>query len=199
MYSFTSCTVNDCNTTALSGSDFCVLHLSDAANHIKAVYETIRQQKTIKNINLAGVPLDGWILKQRQFFGCSFAGAQLNNIDWSDSVFRMCFFDFCTIKNAQFCRIDAQFCSFAGAAISDTTFIGSELVHNNFNGVHTVRCNFSNSSLYNTRFIKSQLAETDFIDCDLKKTFFLDISQTSVNWKFSNTQEAYFELTGADF
>ena len=84
MYSFTSCTVKDCNTTALSGSDFCVLHLSDAANHIKALYETIRQQKTIKNINLAGVPLDGWILKQRQFFGCSFAGAQLNNIDWSD-------------------------------------------------------------------------------------------------------------------
>lgn len=199
MYVFTPCAHDTCNRVSLTNELFCAEHHPAAEAYLAKTIKTIEAVGVIKDLNLSALRLKDLKLTNRQFYGCTFSNAIFEKADLSGSLFRMCFFDFCQFADSTLSGIDAQFCSFAGSRMIHTNFSNSELVHNNFNGIDAEHCDFSNSGLYNSRFIHATFSDSDFIDCDLKKAYFIDIVQTNVSWKFSNTQEAYFKLEGAEF
>jgi uncharacterized protein YjbI with pentapeptide repeats len=198
MFAFTRCEVSGCQLAAITGQRFCALHHPDPARGSSDISELLAEGETIKDINLSGISLEGLNLGKRHFYGCNLSHAKLRNVLFTGAVFRMCFFDFANMDSCDFSSSDIQFCSLAGCEISNSSFENSEFVHNNFNGSHTKECTFNYSNLYNSRFIRATFEATDFVDCNMKKAFFLRTTEKEVSFKFSNTQEALFDISPED-
>ena len=196
MFEFKRCTAPGCDTSALPGLELCANHYPRAGGYADSVLAKLSPSNTVKNISLAGLRVEGMDLSGKRFYACSFMRSSLKNVTFAGCTFRMCFFDFSEVDSCDFSGLDAQFCSFAGARLFNASFENSELIHNNFDGIRSVGCTFNGSNLYNSRFIMAEFEQTDFKDCNAKNTFFPAIRQHHVSWKYTNTEEAVWNLDG---
>jgi uncharacterized protein YjbI with pentapeptide repeats len=134
----------------------------------------------------------GLELAGKRFHNCRFSRAQLKDADLSDSVFRMCFFDFAGFDRVRLHHINVQCSVFAGASLNECDFSDSDILHTNFNGIHARETSFNDSDLYFSRYVQAQLQSVSFIDCNLKKVQFIRAELERVSFKYSNFEEAVF-------
>jgi uncharacterized protein YjbI with pentapeptide repeats len=176
------------------GSTTCLSHHEDRAAALAAAVSVLSAEGGAKDINAAGVVLEGLDLSHRRFVGCSFIGSTMKRVLFTGSTLLLCFFDASLLESCDFSGINAQFCSFGGSDIHDLSFEGAELMHCNFDGSHISDSTFSGSNLYDSRFIKGCIEESSFDNCDLKRVYFIPNKQSGVTFKGSNTMEAIRDL-----
>jgi uncharacterized protein YjbI with pentapeptide repeats len=181
-----------CGRAAITGARLCAVHTVSPVNEAARVGAYISSQRSIRDLNAAGLHFESVDFSHRQFFECNFEYASFNMCLFTGSRMRMSFFAFCQFENCDFSRSDLQYLNFAGSGLLNCTFESSELVHLNYNGCGIRGCTFNNSNLYHSRFINADIFMSDFVDCNLKKTNFFRIKQESVSFKSSNTAEAIF-------
>jgi uncharacterized protein YjbI with pentapeptide repeats len=171
---------SSCNVGACIPSSV-VPNPASAATEVQSLLSV---EKGSKDINAAGITLEGVDLSRRKFIGCSFIRASFKNMLFTGSTFLLCFFDGAYFEACDFSGVNAQFCSFGGSEIINVSFENTELIH----------CNFDGSNLYDSRFIKGELNGCDLENCDLKRVYFIPAKQTGVSFKGSNTMEAIKDL-----
>jgi uncharacterized protein YjbI with pentapeptide repeats len=193
MFTVSPCAAG-CGRAAISGSNICYTHQANPEQEILRITQYIAQNKSIKDISVAGMRFENIDFSRRQFYGCNFREAVFLKCILSETSMRMSFFDFADFDACDFSKSDLQFLSFAGARFRSCIFDGSELVHVNFIGASVSGTSFNNSNLYNSRFINAELEKSQFIDCNLKKTWFIGARQNEIEFKSSNTAEAVFEM-----
>jgi uncharacterized protein YjbI with pentapeptide repeats len=194
MYSFDRCEEPGCENLAFAGFGRCLRHHPDKAIAFAKAASRLTEAKTLKDLNLAGLAADGLDLSKRRFFGCSFMGAALKSILFTNATFVLCFFDGASLDSCDFSTSNAQFCSFGASKIVNSSFENSELLHCNFDGARIHESTFNASNLYDSRFIRCEIENADFIDCDLKRVYMIPAKQSQVSFKGSNTMEAIRDL-----
>lgn len=194
MYSFDRCSEPGCRALAFAGMGYCIQHVRDKSQAFERAAGLLTQGSTVKDLNLAGMIVEELDLSKRRFVGCSFIGASLKRVLFTNAKLILCFFDASILDSCYFSTVGAQFCSFGGAGILNSSFEGSELLHCNFDGAAMRESTFSGSNLYDSRFIRCDLERTDFVDCDLKRVYMIPARQSEVSFKGSNTMEAIKDL-----
>jgi uncharacterized protein YjbI with pentapeptide repeats len=194
MHSFTRCSVPGCSSIVFHGSDSCLAHHPDRASAEAAAAAVLASEGGVKDVNAAGLRLEGLDLSRKRFVGCSFMGASMKNVLFTGCTLLLCFFDGSSIESCDFSGANGQFCSFGDSDIVDSSFEGSELIHCNFDGSRIRDSTFSNSNLYDSRFIKGTIDDSAFENCDLKRVYFIPSRQSGVAFKGSNTMEAIKDL-----
>ena len=185
MFSNESCAAG-CGRAAITGARLCAVHTASPENEAVRVGAYISSQRSIRDLNAAGLHFESIDFSHRQFFECNFEHASFNMCLFTGSRMRMSFFAFCEFENCDF------------SDLLNCTFESSELVHLNYNGCGIRGCTFNNSNLYHSRFISADIFMSDFVDCNLKKTNFFKIKQESVSFKSSNTAEAIFYMENGE-
>jgi uncharacterized protein YjbI with pentapeptide repeats len=194
MYPFDPCSEPGCQALAFAGLGRCLRHLPDRPRALATAVELLSSGGTVKDLNLAGISLDGLDLSKRRFVGCSFMGAGLRSVLFTNSTLILCFFDGASIDSCDFSTANAQFCSFGGIELLNSSFENTELLHCNFDGAKIRESTFNGSNLYDSRFIRCELENSDFVDCDLKRVYMIPAKQSGVSFKGSNTMEAIKDL-----
>jgi uncharacterized protein YjbI with pentapeptide repeats len=82
---------------------------------------------------------------------------------------------------------------FAGARIENCDFSGSDIVRCNLCGVQCADTLFDESDLYASRFIASSLNRVGLKDCNLKQARFEHARVSEADFRYSNTEDAFFE------
>lgn len=194
MHSFVRCSAPGCRSVVFYGSKTCLSHHEDRAAALSSAISVLSAEAGAKDINAAGIPLEGIDLSHRRFVGCSFIGSNMKHVLFTGSTLLLCFFDASLIESCDFSGVNAQFCSFGGSDILDSSFETAELMHCNFDGTHISDCTFSGSNLYDSRFIKGCIEQSSFENCNLKRVYFIPNKQSEVSFKGSNTMEAIRDL-----
>jgi len=194
MFSHRNCAVADCRRHAVEQADTCWDHLPDRQAWWTGFRSWMSGKKELTGLNLSRVQLLGLDLRGRTFEGCNFTGALGEDLVLDGCRFRHSFFDFSVLSRCSLRGVSMVFCSASGCRFEDADWTGSDLLHVNFNALEALRTKFSESDLYFTRFIGSKLEKVDFIDCNLKKTQFTGAALLDVNFRYSNYEEAEFDL-----
>jgi uncharacterized protein YjbI with pentapeptide repeats len=193
MFVITPCAAG-CGRPAISGSNTCAIHAANPALEVERIGDYITRREQVKNISACGLHFEGMDFSKRKFYGCNFSGASFTMCLFTQTLMRMVFFDFTVFNHCDFSGSNLEFLSFGGSTLRNCTFEGSELVRINYGGSVISDSTFNNSNLYNSRFIDADITDSDFEDCNLKRAYFFKTRQERVNFKFSNTAEAIFEI-----
>jgi uncharacterized protein YjbI with pentapeptide repeats len=114
MFTISPCAAG-CGRSAISGSNICFVHQANQEQEIKRIENYIAGEKTIKDLNAAGIRFTEVDFSGRRFFGCNFKEASFSKCIFSDTVMRMCFFFFFYFFECDFFAMDLQFLFFFGA------------------------------------------------------------------------------------
>jgi uncharacterized protein YjbI with pentapeptide repeats len=194
MHAFQRCDEPGCPSLSFYGSTRCLAHHPDPASASTEVQALLLTEKGSKDINAAGLAVEGLDLSRRKFIGCSFIGASFRNVLFTGSTFLLCFFDRARFESCDFSGANVQFGSFGASEIVNVSFESAELIHCNFDGSNIRETTFNGSNLYDSRFIRGEIDHCDFENCDLKRVYFIPAKQSDVSFKGSNTMEAIKDL-----
>jgi uncharacterized protein YjbI with pentapeptide repeats len=194
MHSFQGCSEPGCRSLRFHGSTTCLAHHPDPEAARAAVQALLLDEKGCKDMNAAGMSLEGLDFSRRKYIGCSFIGAGFRNILFTGSIFLLCFFDRARFEACDFSGANVQFGSFGGSSIFNVSFENSELIHCNFDGAALRETTFNGSNLYDSRFIRGDIQSCDFENCDLKRVYFIPAKQSGTSFKGSNTIETIKDL-----
>jgi uncharacterized protein YjbI with pentapeptide repeats len=194
MHSFQRCAEPGCASMSFHGSSRCLAHHDDPAAALASAQALLLSPKGAKDLNAAGMSVEGIDLSRRRYIGCSFIGSSFKNVLFTGSTFVLCFFDRSSFEACDFSGVNVQFGSFGGSDIVNVSFENSELIHTSFDGSKIRDTTFSGSNLYDSRFIRGEIDGCDFENCDLKRVYFIPARQSGVSFKGSNTMEAIKDL-----
>jgi uncharacterized protein YjbI with pentapeptide repeats len=194
MHAFRRCAEPGCSSLCFQGSTRCLAHHPDPARASAEAQALLLAEKGCKDINVAGMAVEGLDLSRRKYIGCSFIGASFRNVLFTGSTFLLCFFDRARFEACDFSGVNAQFSSFGASEIVNASFESAELIHCSFDGSNIHDTTFSGSNLYDSRFIRGEIDHCDFENCDLKRVYFIPARQSAVSFKGSNTMEAIKDL-----
>jgi uncharacterized protein YjbI with pentapeptide repeats len=194
MHTFQRCAEPGCSSLSFYGSTRCLAHHPDPVSASTEVQTLLLTEKGSKDIDAAGLAVEGLDLSRRKFIGCSFIGASFRNVLFTGSTFLLCFFDRARFESCDFSGANVQFGSFGASEIVNVSFESAELIHCNFDGSNIRETTFNGSNLYDSRFIRGEIDHCDFENCDLKRVYFIPAKQSDVSFKGSNTMEAIRDL-----
>ncbi len=194
MHGFQRCAQPLCVSLAFQGSSTCLAHHGDPAAAQAQAQALLLSEAGAKDLNVAGLVVEGLDLSRRKYIGCSFIGANFRNVLFTGSTFLLCFFDRARFEACDFSGANAQFGSFGGSEIVNVSFENTELIHCNFDGSRIRETTFSGSNLYDSRFIRGEIERCDFENCDLKRVYFMPAKQGAISFKGSNTMETIKDL-----
>jgi len=194
MHGFQHCDEKGCRSLSFQGSSRCLAHHPDPAAASTEAQALLLQEKGAKDLNIAGLAVEGLNLTRRKYIGCSFIGASFRSTLFTGSTFLLCFFDRASFEACDFSGANVQFGSFGGSDIVNVSFENTELIHCNFDGARIRETTFSGSNLYDSRFIRGEIERCDFENCDLKRVYYIPSRQSGISFKGSNTMEAIRDL-----
>jgi uncharacterized protein YjbI with pentapeptide repeats len=167
--------------------------VEDKDQYLLEIKIHLESGKNHGDLFLSGIEAEGWDLRGKTFIRCDFSHAVFRSAVLTDSVFRLCFFDFVRMDSCTAHNLDAQNLVLAGAKINSCDFEGSNLIQVNFNNAICRDTVFNSSDLYNSRFIGAVLENVGFVDCNLKNVDFKSSRRENVNFKYSNLGAAFLD------
>ncbi len=193
MFQLKSCKHTGCAHFAVHSSDYCFIHSpnrDDLAKHTEAIFTPDAE---INSFSMGHSLLKDKVCTNSRILASNLYHMIYENVDFSGSFFRLCFFQFSHFYNCSFKDCTIHYSIFAGSTFDNCDFTGSDILHTNFEGITASKTQFSDTDLYYSNFVSSDLHKVDFIDCNLKKTDFYNSKREEVNFKYSNVEEAHFE------
>ena len=139
-------------------------------------------------MNLSTVELRDLDLSGKHIERCMLSAAAFQNVTFAGCRFRLVYMDFSRLEG----------CSFKGSSLHAVVLAGSritELVGCNLSGINCRDTVFDESDLYASRFISAVLTKVGFKDCNLKQVRFEHAAISDTDFRYSNTEDAYFEKT----
>jgi uncharacterized protein YjbI with pentapeptide repeats len=193
MYTPRGCSQHGCGRPALSGAPSCVVHLPDAAGHVASFFRRTDAAPTLRDLDLTGILLEEADLGGAEIGGCRFTAATFRRVSFRGAQIALSFLDRATFDHCDFSGASLLNVVIAGSQLEDCSFVESEVVQVNFLGVSAVRTAFDHSNLYGSRFIGSVLEGVSMKDCNCTRASFDAAHRGVVDFRSSNTNEAYFQ------
>lgn len=191
MFDLDYCSYPGCKNKVRTGFRLCEDHQNwKSAEHFSAL---MSENELIRNIKAPGLIFKNLDLRNKRFIDCYFHHTQWINCRFDESLFQMCFFDESVFIDTSFTKVDMKHCVFTDSVMTNIDWHGSDLISVNLNKIHAVNNNFSESDLYYSRFIAAYLKDVKMVDCNLKRVDFSASQRKNINFKYSNTEEAYFD------
>ena len=191
MFDLDYCSHPDCTNKVSAGYRLCEEHQTwDSVKHFSRL---MIEKELICDIKAPGLVFKDLDLRNKHFQDCYFHHTQWINCQFDNSVFQMCFFDESVIIDTSFKRSNIKHCVFTESVLTNVDWQGSDLIAVNWNNIHAVNNDFSESDLYYSRFIAASLKNIKMMDCNLKRVDFSGSRRSGINFKYSNTEEAYFD------
>lgn len=190
MFDLDYCSYPGCPNRVGIAERICRDHESwDGAEHFSALMSAETLIRDLKTPGMAFRDLD---LRGKRFIDCYFHHTQWVGCRFDESVFQMCFFDESVLQGCSFRGVSLKHCVFTDAVLTEVDWRGSDLVAVNWNNIRAVKNDFSESDLYYSRFIAASFKDVRMLDCNLKRVDFSSSRRRGMNFKYSNTEEAYF-------
>jgi uncharacterized protein YjbI with pentapeptide repeats len=193
MYTPRACSQPGCGRPALSGASSCIVHLADAAGHVASLFTPRDGPLTLRDLDLPGIRIEDADLGRAEISGCRFTAATFLRVSFRNAQIALSFLDRATFDHCDFSGASLLNVVMAGSQIEDCSFVDSEVVQVNFLGISASRTAFDHSNLYGSRFIGSLLEGISMKDCNCTRAFFDESHRAVVDFRSSNTNEAYFQ------
>jgi uncharacterized protein YjbI with pentapeptide repeats len=207
MFNSNKCLVHYCRNNALSKitkegqlseqKGFCLDHTPNPGQAKQDIYNYITNNSVSVGLDCCGLVFKNISFSDKKFFGCNFTHCTFQNINCSNTTFRLCICDFAVFNDCSFNKCNIIFSSFSGSTLLHTLLNTSDIIQSNFNGINSYQSSFDDSDLYYSRFIKSKLIDSSFRNCNLKKTIFYYSERVNVSFKLSNINQAIFDVKGS--
>ncbi len=183
---------NGCSIPAVTGTRTCMRHAEDKEELNGRIAKRLTDYQVVTDLSASYIKLADLTIRGKGLDASGLSHGVFSGVDFSESKFRLMFFDFCEFSNCVFRNVDMKYCVFAGSTLTSCDFSSSDILHCNFSGITAKNCLFNESDLYFCTFANSQLTDSNFIDCNLKKVRFNDTKRENVSFKYSNYEEAFF-------
>ncbi len=191
MFDLDICSHPDCFNPVTPTSRLCSAHQKwDSVGHFSAL---LQERSIIRDIKAPGLTFKDLDLRNKSFFDCYFHHTQWINCRFDNSIFQMCFFDESVFNDTTFIGVNMKQCVFTDSVMTNMDWHGSDLISINMNNIHCMNNNFNESDLYYSRFVASTLHDVTLVDCNLKRVDFTGTKRINTLFKYSNTEEAYFD------
>ncbi|XXF80011.1 pentapeptide repeat-containing protein [Myxococcaceae bacterium GXIMD 01537] len=138
---------------------------------------------SFENETFAAIDLQGRDLGGKEFYRCTFQGAQLQESTWKQARLEACVFSACDLTRAQFSQ----------TALREVRFEGSKLMGIDWSNIsRNPELAFDGCNLRYSSFVELSLRKTPFLRCAALEVNFFDLDLTESD--FAET-----DLTGSTF
>ncbi|MET0403370.1 MAG: pentapeptide repeat-containing protein [Cystobacter sp.] len=149
----------------------------------EALARRLQQEDAFEHLTFADLELTGVVLRQKEFYQCTFQRSQFQESQWYGCKFEDCTWMDCDLTRAKFPH----------TALRGVRFEGSKLMGIDWSTVSSnPEVTFERCVLRYASFVGLSLRKTDVLRCAAQEANFFDLDLTDAN--FEGT-----ELTGSNF